>query len=40
MFKPIMMKDIDLSLGDEATGPNFKCQMRSVTLKCSPPTRG
>lgn len=33
MFKPIMMKDIDLSLGDEATGPNFKCQMRSVTLK-------
>jgi len=33
MFKPIMMKDVDLILGDESTGPNFKCQARSVTLK-------
>lgn len=32
-FKPIMMKDVDLILGDESTGPNFKCQARSVTLK-------
>lgn len=31
-WKPIMMKDVDLILGDEATGPNFKCQVRSVTL--------
>lgn len=33
MFKPIMMKDVDLILGDESTGTNFKCQMRSITLK-------
>ncbi|MDO5534370.1 MAG: hypothetical protein Q4F65_06945 [Propionibacteriaceae bacterium] len=31
-FKPIMMKNVDLILGDEGTGPNFKCQLRSVTL--------
>lgn len=34
-FKPIMMKDVDLILGDESTGPNFKCQAKSVTLKPS-----
>lgn len=33
MFQPIMMKDVDFSLGDESTGPSFKCQLRSVTLK-------
>lgn len=32
MFRPVMMKDVDLTLGDEATGTNFKCQLRSVTL--------
>ena len=32
-FKPIMMKDVDLILGDLSTGSNFKCQARSVTLK-------
>ena len=32
MFKPIMMKNVDLILGDESTGPNFKCQLRSVKL--------
>lgn len=31
-FKPYMMKDIDLILGDEAVGPNFKCQVKSVKL--------
>ena len=31
-FKPYMMKDVDLILGDEATGPNFKCQVKKVTL--------
>ena len=31
-FKPIHMRNVDLILGDEATGPNFKCQLRSVTL--------
>lgn len=31
-FKPIVMKNVDLILGDEATGPNFKCQLRSVKL--------
>jgi len=30
-FKPIMMKDVDLILGDGNV--NFKCQARSVTLK-------
>ena len=35
MFKPIMMKEVDLILGDPSTGPNFKCQARSVTLKPS-----
>ena len=32
MFQPIMMKNVDLILGDEATGTNFKCQLRAVTL--------
>lgn len=31
-FKPLYMKDVDLVLGDDATGQNFKCQLRSVTL--------
>lgn len=31
-FKPLFMKNVDLILGDEATGPNFKCQVRSVQL--------
>lgn len=31
-LKPIMMKDVDLIIGDTATGPNFKCQLTSVTL--------
>ena len=37
MFQPIMMKDVDLILGDEATGTNFKCQLRSVTLTPNAP---
>lgn len=31
-FKPYMMKNVDLIIGDEATGPNFKCQARGVKL--------
>ena len=31
-FKPYMMKNVDLVIGDEATGPNFKCQVRGVKL--------
>lgn len=31
-FKPLVMKNVDLILGDEATGVNFKCQARSVVL--------
>ena len=31
-MKRIFMKDVDLILGDEATGSNFKCQLRSVEL--------
>lgn len=31
-YTPLYMKDVDLILGDEATGTNFKCQLRSVTL--------
>lgn len=31
-FKPLFMKNVDLILGDESTGPNFKCQLRSVQL--------
>lgn len=31
-FKPLFLKNVDLILGDEATGTNFKCQMRSVVL--------
>lgn len=31
-FKPYMMKDINLVLGDELTGKEFKCQARGVTL--------
>lgn len=32
MAQPIFMKDVDLILGDEATGPNFKCELKSVQL--------
>ena len=32
MFQPILMKNVDLVLGDESTGTNFKCQLRSVQL--------
>lgn len=32
MFKPYMMKDVNLVLGDEADGKEFKCQVRGVTL--------
>lgn len=32
MFKPYMMKNVDMIIGDEATGPNFKCQVRGVKL--------
>lgn len=31
-FAPIRMKNVDLIIGDVATGPNFKCQLRSITL--------
>lgn len=31
-MKRIFMKDVDLILGDEATGDNFKCQLKSVAL--------
>lgn len=31
-FTPYYAKDVDLILGDEATGTNFKCQLRSVVL--------
>lgn len=31
-FRPIYMKDVNLILGDEATGADVKCQVRSVTL--------
>lgn len=31
-FTPLYMKDVDLVLGSDATGFNFKCQLRSVTL--------
>lgn len=31
-FQPLYMKDVNLILGDEATGTDFKCQLRSVTL--------
>lgn len=31
-FAPIRMKNVDLILGDPATGENFKCQLRSITL--------
>ena len=31
-FEPLYMKNVDLILGDESTGTNFKCQLRSVTL--------
>lgn len=32
MFKPYMMKNVDMIIGDEATPNNFKCQVRGVTL--------
>lgn len=32
MFRPIYMKDVNLILGEEALGDDFKCQSRSVTL--------
>lgn len=31
-FSPINMTDVDLTIGDEATPANFKCQIRSVEL--------
>ncbi len=31
-FQPLYMKNVDLTLGDEANGENFKCQLRSVQL--------
>jgi len=31
-FRPIMMKDVFLRLGDESTGKTFQCQASSVTL--------
>lgn len=31
-FTPIVMKNVDLILGDEATGTNYKCQLRSIKL--------
>lgn len=31
-FQPYVMKDVDLILGDIATGDNFKCQIRSIVL--------
>lgn len=31
-YQPIMMKDVDLVLGDEATAVNFACQVRTVKL--------
>lgn len=31
-FKPYMMKNINLVLGDELMGEEFKCQARGVTL--------
>lgn len=31
-FEPLYMKNVNLVLGDEATGTDFKCQLRSVTL--------
>lgn len=31
-FQPYKAKDVDLILGDEVSGPNFKCQLRSVIL--------
>lgn len=31
-FTPLYMKDVDLILGDEATGTNYQCQLRSVVM--------
>lgn len=31
-FEPLYMKNVNLVLGDETTGNDFKCQLRSVTL--------
>lgn len=31
-FTPIYMKDVNLFLGEEALGDDFKCQTRSITL--------
>jgi hypothetical protein len=31
-FDPYYAKNVDFVLGEEATGYNFKCQLRSVTL--------
>ena len=31
-YEPLYMKDVDLILGTEAEGTDFKCQLRSVTL--------
>lgn len=32
-----IMKDIDLILGDEATGPNFKCEVSKVEIAADTP---
>lgn len=31
-WSPVYMKNVDLILGEEATGTHFECQARSVTL--------
>lgn len=31
-FQPLYMKNINLILGDEATGTDFRCQLRSAVL--------
>lgn len=31
-FHPVFIKNVDLILGDEATGQNFKCQLKSIQL--------
>lgn len=32
MFKPVYMKDSNLILGDEATGRDYKIELRSITM--------
>lgn len=31
-FRPLVLKNVDLVLGDGVAGMNFKCQLRAVTL--------